>query len=315
MNMARATGARASLKAGFETTYGTAATVFGQYPFYSNDLGGSQELEEDTPLGYGRNSLAPTQGDFSVEGAIEVPVDVRNFGFWLKAALGAPTTTDNGDGTYTHDFESGASTLPSITVEKGMTDINQFEVQTGVMVNSMAYSFERGGSAKCTINAIGKDETVNGTTIDASPDISQFERYSGFHGSITSGGSSLGSVTQGDFTFSNGLDPVRTIRNDRSIDGVDLGQCMVEGQITVRYENATLMNKAINGEAIDLVFEYQRSADEFVKFTMHEVYLPKPKTSIEGANGIEATFNFKAAYNESAGTMLSVELKNDVDAY
>lgn len=313
--MARATGARASLKAGFETTYGTAATVFGQYPFYSNDLGGSQELEEDTPLGYGRNSLAPTQGDFSVEGAIEVPVDVRNFGFWLKAALGAPTTTDNGDGTYTHDFESGASTLPSITVEKGMTDINQFEVQTGVMVNSMAYSFERGGSAKCTINAIGKDETVNGTTIDASPDISQFERYSGFHGSITSGGSSLGSVTQGDFTFSNGLDPVRTIRNDRSIDGVDLGQCMVEGQITVRYENATLMNKAINGEAIDLVFEYQRSADEFVKFTMHEVYLPKPKTSIEGANGIEATFNFKAAYNESAGTMLSVELKNDVDAY
>ena len=313
--MARATGARASLKAGFEATYGTAATDFGQYPFYSNDLGGSQELEEDTPLGYGRNSLAPTQGDFSVEGSIEVPVDVRNFGFWLKAGLGAPTTVDNLDGTFTHSFESGASTLPSITVEKGMTDINQFELQTGVMINTMAFSFERGGSAKCTLNAIGKDEAVSGTTVDATPSTHTFERYSGFHGSITSGGSTLGSVTSGDFTFSNGLDPVRTIRNDRSIDGVDLGTCMVEGQFTVRYEDATLMNKAINGEAIDLVFEYQRSANEFVKFTMHEVYLPKPKTAIEGANGIEATFNFKASYNETAGTMLTVELKNDVATY
>ena len=313
--MATANGARASLKAGFETTYGTAATVFGQYPFYSNDLGGSQELNDDTPLGYGRNSLAPTLGDFSVEGGIEVPVDVRNFGFWLKAGLGAPTTTDNGDGTYTHEYLSALDNLPSITVEKGFTDIGKYEVHKGVMINTMAFSFERGGSARCTINSIAKDESNNPSTIEASPNTKKFDRFNGFNGSVTSAGVAIGSVTSAEFTINNGLEAIRTIRNDRSIDGVDVGQFMVEGGITVRYENNILMDKAIAGEAIDLIFEYKRNDDEYVKFTMHKVHLPKPKTSIEGPGGIEATFNFKAAYDEVEGKMMTVELKNDVDTY
>lgn len=45
------------------------------------------------------------------------------------------------------------------------------------------------------------------------------------------------------------------------------------------------------------------------------VYLPKPKLSISGPGGIQATFDWQAAKNTAAGHMLTVQLVNDVVAY
>ncbi|MBX6746352.1 MAG: hypothetical protein IRY87_30320, partial [Acetobacteraceae bacterium] len=44
--------------------------------------------------------------------------------------------------------------------------------------------------------------------------------------------------------------------------------------------------------------------------TLHEVYLALAKTPIEGPGGIEAAFDFRAAYNATTTTMMTVALKN-----
>ena len=92
--MARAHGARAQMALAFETVYGTPpASGYKLMPFARATLGAEQPLLNSELLGYGRDPLAPIKDAVSVDGDVTIPVDVEAFGYWLKAAFGAPTTT------------------------------------------------------------------------------------------------------------------------------------------------------------------------------------------------------------------------------
>jgi len=86
----------------FETTYGTPpASGLTRMPFASTSLGAEQPLLNSELLGYGRDPLAPIKDVVTADGDVVVPLDAEAFGFWLKAAFGAPTTT-GAEAPYTH---------------------------------------------------------------------------------------------------------------------------------------------------------------------------------------------------------------------
>ena len=92
--MARAQGARAQMALAFETVYGTPpGSGFTQMPFITSSLAAEQPLLSSELLGYGRDPRAPILDAITTDGDVEVPIDAVGFGFWLKAAFGAPTTT------------------------------------------------------------------------------------------------------------------------------------------------------------------------------------------------------------------------------
>lgn len=91
--MANAYGARSVLGAAFEDNYGVPARDFTRMPFAQASLSSSQELLDSELLGYGRDPLPPVPDAVSVEGSVEVPVGAEDFGYWLKATFGEPTTT------------------------------------------------------------------------------------------------------------------------------------------------------------------------------------------------------------------------------
>ncbi len=116
--MARAQGARAQMALAFETVYGTPPVGgFTKMPFASTSLGAKQPLLNSELLGYGRDPLAPIKDAVTADGDVVVPIDAEAFGFWLKAAFGDPVTT--GTGPWTHAFQSGAWSLPSLSIETG----------------------------------------------------------------------------------------------------------------------------------------------------------------------------------------------------
>ena len=91
--MARAQGARAQMALAFETVYGTPpGSGFTQMPFITSALAAEQPLLASELLGYGRDPRAPLLDAITTDGDVEVPIDAVGFGFWLKAAFGAPTS-------------------------------------------------------------------------------------------------------------------------------------------------------------------------------------------------------------------------------
>ena len=312
--MARAYGANASLLAAFETTYGSPpAADYRKLPFVSTSLGSEQGLIANDLIGLGRDPSAPMRDVIKVEGDMVVPVDLNNFGLWLKALLGPATVA--GEEAFTHTFVSGKSVLPSLALETGLSDIPAYFRSSGVMVNSMKVDLARSGAANATLGLIAQGEVREGASIDAAPEALELVRFNQFQGSIQKNGQPLGNVVSAQLTYSNNLERIETIRSDGKIDGADPTVASLTGSLEVRFADTQLIDAATDNTPLALTFSYTIDASRQLTFIAHEVYLPKPKLSISGPGGIQATFDWQAAKNTAAGRMFTVELTNHIAGY
>ena len=313
--MSRAYGWNAKLLLAEETEYGVLPeSGYRQMPFISSSLDSEQNLLSSNVLGLGRDPTQPFQDVINVDGDMVVPVDIRNLGVWLKAIFGVPTTTKN-DVVCNHVFESGKISIPSYSLEVGLSEVPQFIHFSGVRANSIAFNFQRSGEAQVTLNLMAQCESGNTETIDSEPEVFKYTRVSQFQGYIKSGGEFLANITAASATYSNNLEKIETIRNDGLVEAIDLGVASLSGSISARYGDNVLLDKARAGTPVDIELGYQLSDSQKLVITCHEVYLPKPKRSIDGPNGIECSYDFQGSKNEEIGRMMTVTLVNDVENY
>jgi len=312
--MARATGARAQMALAFETVYGTPPVGgFTRMPFASTSLGSEQPLLNSELLGYGRDPLAPIKDAVTADGDVVVPIDAEAFGFWLKAAFGDPVTT--GVGPYTHTFQSGSWTLPSMAIETGMPEVPRYAMYSGCVLDKLAWQVQRSGLLTATASLVAQDETVASSTAAGSLATLALQRFGHFNGAITRNGSALGNVVSADVNYANNLDRIETIRSDGQIDGADPGMASLTGKIEVRFADSTLVDQAINGDPAALVFTYSLGASASLTFTVHAVYLPRPRIEISGPQGVQATFDWQAALATSPARMCTAVLVNSIASY
>jgi len=314
--MARAYGWNAKLLIAEEKEYGVLPdTNYRQIPFISSSLDSEQGLISSNVLGLGRDPTQPFQDVINVDGDMVVPVDMRNIGLWLKAIFGTPTTSETEDGTYSHDFESGKTSIPSYSIEVGLPEIPQFIRFMGVRANSIAFNFQRSGEAQVTVNLMAQGETGATTTINSAPEVFNYTRVSQFQGYIKSGGELLANITSASVTYSNNLEKIETIRSDGKVEAIDLGVASLSGSISAKYADNILLDKARSGTPVDIELGYQLSETLKLVITCHEVYLPKPKRSVDGPGGIECSYDFQGAKDQNLDKMMTVTLVNDVESY
>lgn len=311
----RARGANAIMTAAFEATYGTPPTTgYRKMPFTQSNLGEDQGLIPDDLLGFGREMLPPTRDVINNDGDIVVPIDVRNFGNWLKLFMGQPTTAAIG-GAQQHTFTSGAISLPSCTVEVGMPEVPTYGQNYGVRGNTMRVQMQRSGLLTATLGLIAQGETLFTTSQSGTPAEASIKRFSPFQGKITRGGVDLGSVVSADFTYSNNLDKVETIRGDGRIEDSDPGMVSMTGNIGVRFANTALLDQATAGDPVELTFGWVTGATESLVFTAHAVYLPRAKRPITGPGGVQASFAWQAAKDMTLNKSVTAVLRNNVTTY
>lgn len=312
--MARARGANAIMAAAFETTYGTPpASGYKKLPFVSSALGEEQNLIESDLLGLGREPLPPSKDVANNEGDVVVPVDLRNFGYWLKLLLGAPTTT--GTGPYTHTFVSGALALPSMAIEIGLPDVPSYGMNFGVRANSMTIQMQRSGLLNATMGLIAQGETRSASSGAGTPSEAAIERFSQGLGEIKRNGVALGNIVSAELTYSNNLDKVEVIRPDGRIEDAEPAMVAANGNVVVRFADTTLLDQAVDGTACELSFGWEIDPDRSLLFTLHEVYLPRPKLSVSGPGGVQTTFAFQAAKDPTLQKTMTAVLVNDVATY
>jgi hypothetical protein len=312
--MAREVGARTRSAFAFESTYGVApASGYRVIPFAKNDLGVSQPLLDNEMLGMGRDPLAPIKDAQDASGALTIPMDVENLGLWLKALLGSPVTT--GAGPYVHTFQSGGWTLPSFSIEKQMPAIPLFEMISGCMLDELSFDFQRKGLLTAEVKIIAQGAENETSTGAGSPTELAYQRFGNFHGSIKRDGVDLGLILSGSIMYRNNLDPVEAIRADGKIDGIDPGMASAGGSLVARLANTTLIDQAVEGAGCELEFTYEISADASLVLTFHDVYLPVPKKTIDGPQGLQVTFDWQGAKATSPARMLTAVLTNSVATY
>ena len=313
--MARAQGARAQMALAFETTYGTPpVSSFTKMPFASTSLGAEQPLQTSELLGYGRDPQAPIKDAVTADGDVVIPIDAEAFGFWLKAAFGAPTTT-GAEAPYSHEFRSGNWSLPSLSIETGMPEVPRFAMYSGCMVDSLSWQMARSGLLTATASIVAQGETIGTTTAAGTPANITLKRFGHFNGAITRNGANIGNVVSTDINYANNLDRIETIRADGKIDGADPSIAALTGNVVVRFADQTLVSQAINGEACELEFSYTLASGENLTLTAHAVYLPRPRIEISGPQGVQATFDWQAASDAGLGRMCTITLTNDRGTY
>jgi hypothetical protein len=229
-------------------------------------------------------------------------------------AFGAPTTT-GAEAPYAHEFQSGSWTLPSMSIETGMPEVPRYAMYSGCVLDQITWQMQRSGLLTATARLVAQGETVGTTTSAGTPAALELKRFGHFNGAITRNGTALGNVVSAEITYANNLDRIETIRSDGRIDGADPSIAALTGRIEVRFADQTLVTQAINGEACEMEFAYVLPSGESFTFTVHAVYLPRPRIEISGPQGVQATFDWQAARDSVVGRMCTATLVNDVETY
>jgi hypothetical protein len=230
------------------------------------------------------------------------------------ASVSAPTLTGGG---HAHVWESGADDIPSYTIEIGHPRLTTpvFFRHLGTVMESLTFEMGQEGPANARLQLVAQGEERFAATVDASPDAFSLRRFSQGRGFIRRGGSALAGVTGGSLTFSNNLERVRVIREDGRIEAADPTFASAEGSMSVRFDGATLVAEAANGDPVSLEYGFSFVDGYSLRFELPRVFLPKPKYSVTGPGGVEASFDWRAAFDDAEGTMLRVHLLNDVPSY
>ena len=242
-----------------------------------------------------------------------MPIDTEAFGFWLKGAFGTPVTT--GTGPYTHVFTSGNWSLPSLSIETGLPEVPSYAMYGGCVVDKIGWQMARSGLLTANVDLIAQGETLATNSGAGTPAPVTLKRFGHFNGSLTRNGADIGNIVGADLSYANNLDRVETIRADGKIDGADPSIAALTGKIDVRFADTTLLTQAINNTECSLEFGYSLPTGERLTIDVHRVFLPRPRREIQGPQGIQMSFDWQAAQQESGDPMVTLTLVNNSEMF
>lgn len=318
--MATARGANTRLLAKEETVYGTSpgGSDWRQFPFIPPlDLGAAQQLLESPVIGVsaGRDPADPFYDAVTADGRIPVPLDLVDIGFWLHKLFGDATTTGSDD--YTHVFKSGsAAALPSFSTEVGYPDVPSYVLMTGCKAGTLSVAAAPTGRPQATVGILAQDAMRSGSSVDSSPTVpSGFTQFNNFQATVEREATPIGYVTAMSMDFTNNLEAVRDIGSGVNIKEALEQDTQVSGQLTLRLSDDTLLDDSEGSDPIALALQWQISSTQLIRFDVGRAFLPRRKAVVQGRAGVDITFDWRGAYDESNGCALMVTLKNQTASY
>jgi len=322
--MGQARGYKSRLVLDFETAFKTdPSTPAGHImPFNSYSVQGSRNKESANTIRGRRDPVAPFDGNESVDGPLVVPVDVRNIGLWLKALLGAPDSTDNGDGTYDHVY-SISDSQPSMVLETRLSDntsVIKYIKHNGCKLNSLEISAGGDGELVANLNIMGAAEALGDSAYDSDPTELSFQRFRNFQATLKEGGSALtGTATNMTLNVAANLDGDQYTIGDNGTRGdISEGLMGLSGSIDALFKDtsAAMLQKAIDSTETSLELAFEDSNGNSLTFTLPELQFAQQGPTVDGPQGVRISLPFQAYYDDAAeGTGLQVTLVNDQVSY
>lgn len=314
-----ALGTDTRLAGATEATYGVAPVGAGLYrmlPFSSLTVGGSRTLQEVILLDGTRRASNPTYGAPNVTGEVVIAQDVRTLGWWLTRLMGDPTTT--GTGPYVHAFLSETVDLPSVTLEVGHPQIAtpQFDVLSGCRLGGLSFQTSRDAPGLATIPIVGKRSTVAASAINTSPTLFVATLFKTARADLKIGATVVANVSSVTMDYSLNLDINEGLADDGEVEGVEPTRPSLTGTLSSRLGSGTggLRPHVLTDGAFELLLTKTVGAHSLV-YHAPRVFLEQTAVGVAGPGGVDVAYNWRAAFDTTAGYMLQVTLTNDVASY
>lgn len=316
--MGQAFGRDAAMAIGVQADFDTVAAEDGytSIPFYSHSFGRNQKLEDDPVLGEGRgrSPAEPTQGLPDPGGDLVVPLDLGNAGFYLRALMGAPATT--GEGDFTHIFKPG-NAIPAHTIEI-LNRAGDYSQHVGLMLDKLALGVAReSGYRRATLSWKHKTEnTLAASAAGAIAAAITADRMPAFRGALKKDNVKIGETVNASLTLANNLTAF-DVTDQGEPGGYDLGEFAFTGSLTARFTSTALYDAADDGDIFALEFGWVLSATKSLLIRAGKVKIEKSSKPISGPQGLQQTYNFRAHYDAAEADKAPVvaTLKNQVASY
>jgi hypothetical protein len=312
----QAQGSKGQLNMCFESAYGTTPeTPSGiLLPIHTSEIKSTRGLNESKVIRNNKNPAMPSTGNIDVAGSVKIPLDQIAIGYWLKALLGAPTTTGAGD-PYTHTYKPGDQ--PSMVLEQGFTDIGKYFLYNGCKVDKFSFELGGEGDLEVAIDIKGQKETSGDASFDSTPTLLTLTKYHQFQGSIKEAGVAIATLTKAKFDISCGLDGDSYCIGAQGLrDGLAEDVLQISGSVTALFKDTTLITKAMNTTESSLEFILTASASRTLSFLFPEIFYERSSPGISSPKGIIVELPFKAFYENAAElAAFVVTLKNGVASY
>ncbi|MBI9092197.1 MAG: hypothetical protein JEZ12_23540 [Desulfobacterium sp.] len=313
--MAQATGAASKVLLGFQADATTVATDGFVMPVNKSNLKSNRNQITPATIRGNLNPTEPSDGNLSVSGGIDIPVDSIAMWYWLKAAFGAPTTTGAGS-PFTHVFKAGdpLAPRPYFTIEHQFLDlaIPEYFLYTGCKINSMSLSMGADAELVATLNTVAISETPGISSFDAAPTTVTMSRLKNNQMTLKEGGSAIANAKTLDCTISWNCDTDQyVIGGGGSLGSVPDGVMTAEGNLSSLFQDMSLLTKAMNSTESSLEATFSASASSSLALKFPEIKYTRNSPGIEGPKGIVVNLPYGAYYDNAVeGTSVQATLIN-----
>jgi len=300
--MAFAQGSRSSLAYIAETAFGTtpASPTFAYLPFNTHSIDLSKDRVEGNEIQSDRMTRVDRHGNKQAGGSVEVDLRKADFDEFIESAFFSSFSTD---------VIKVGTTPKYFTIEDAAEDISQFRKFTGMAVSGMSVSIAPNQMVSTTFDMVGKDMTQAATTAStggtptAASSNQPFDSYSG---TISDGGSAVSIVTSIDFSIQNSLAPTFVVGSDAA-QSLEYGRAVVEGTMTVYYEDATLINKFLNEteSTIEVSVDDPTAANSYT-FLFPRVKYNGASVPVQNPQSRLITMPFVGLYDATEGTNIKL---------
>lgn len=317
----------AGLQANFTTPLAAGLSLL---TYYEETINTTEALGEDQELGLSvhddRSKTDPGPGSQGAQGSIVIPADLNQLGFWLTLLLGAPVTSDDGGGNYTHVFKTGADTLPAATLQRQLGP-EKWKVVEGLMLNSIGLGLNKSedGYRTFRLEVMARRAYIHkgvAAPIDAAPAaLPARAKLPAKRGLSRLNGVVQGAVVSGDFTIANNLE-----REDFAdaadgpgelASGFEPGEPDFTATPTFRFKKGAALNGALDVFDNDrtpfgLEVEYQRSAISSLLVAAPRCFAPPvlPPASGPGPVDFSASISGRQTTGPAPEAKVIVTLKN-----
>lgn len=314
--MAQQKGSTVDYQIGFESTFGTAPAA--GYTMKVNSFGVKANRAKNQPatLTGTRNPAEPFDGNVNVAGPIVVPIDSGIMPYWCAAMFGDPVST--GAGPYVHEFKI-ADVMPSFTLENAFTDLatdkyNQFR---GLKVSGFSITVGGDGELVANLDIAGATESLETSSMDASPTAVSLARIDNFECAITEGGGALSNGNELSINIDFGLDLNNYVIGGSGILGsIPEGIIGVSGNIKTLFEDTSLLDKALASTESSIKLTATNSASSIFEIEIQELQYERNSVDIPGPQGLLADLNFQGYYtNGSEASAVVMRVTNSVASY